>query len=113
VNSTPDTWLVAGNSRVETAAADELRPPGNAQVYGARTNCGSWIVDLATNAKATPARRRGPGQLKTAAEAAYFFFQAPASSCTQTPERLLEAICLARARPTESAEAPVSLAIRA
>lgn len=43
----------------------------------------------------------------------YFLTHLPDSSCTQTPGRLVAAICLARAFPTESGVAPVSLAMMA
>lgn|GEM_PF-5340339 len=41
----------------------------------------------------------------------YFFIHFPDSSCTQTPALLFAAICLARARPTDPASAPVCLAM--
>jgi len=46
-------------------AAYELRHVSDAQVYGEHTFCEFWIVDLASGAKVTPARRTGLGKLTT------------------------------------------------
>src|SRR5205085_624967 len=43
----------------------------------------------------------------------YFLYQEPSSCWSQTPAALFAAICLARERPTWSADAPVCFAIAA
>lgn len=45
------------NLEARPGAAYELRQTSDAQVYGDHSYCDFWIVDLATNEKATPSKR--------------------------------------------------------